>query len=64
MFCEKTLLGNNLKDWKQQRLRDSKLAQLRWLEPCDLNLEYMGVSHSDCVSTGGPDVVCDLHLSL
>ena len=24
--------------------------QLRWLEPCDLNLEYMGVSHLDCVS--------------
>ena len=26
-FCEKTLPRNNLKDWKQQRLRDSRLAQ-------------------------------------
>ena len=24
--------------------------QLRWLEPNDLNLEYEGVSHLDCVS--------------
>ena len=24
--------------------------QLRWLEPSDLNLEYEGVSHLDCVS--------------
>ena len=34
--------------------------QLRWLEPSDLNLEYMGVSHLDCVtrvlSCNGPIV--------